>query len=398
MNGLDVAVGMALLAATVSGYRQGLLSRICTVVGSMGGLLLVAANLPWVVARLPIGDRRPGLVSVLIALALGAVAGRIAGVVIGRWLRRRLPTRPVRQADRLGGAGLGAAGVAVVVWLAAPLFAMVPGWPSTMLAGSRSGALVAKEFPAPPNAVGSLRFLLGNASFPQVLSSLLPGFTALNPALDGVATNDVAPAASVGRRAAESTVSVTARACGMVARGTGVVVAKGLVLTNAHVVAGAIGVDIGDADGARRLVMVSGRVVWADGAEDLALIRVDTPLAALVMKVADGQSGPQSAVVVGRPRGTARLLPAKVTNVITARGRDIYDEAKVQRRVLVLAADVAPGDSGGPVVDSRGRLIGVVFAAAVDTAGTGFALPSDAVRTAISQVSSGMNTARRCLR
>ena len=55
MNGLDVAVGLALVAAMVSGYRQGLLSRICTVVGSVGGLLLVAANLPWVVARLPIG-------------------------------------------------------------------------------------------------------------------------------------------------------------------------------------------------------------------------------------------------------------------------------------------------------------------------------------------------------
>ena len=396
MNGLDVAVGLALVAAMVSGYRQGLLSRICTVVGSVGGLLLVAANLPWVVARLPIGDHRPGILSVLIALGSGAIVGRIAGVIIGRWLRRRLPIRPVRQADRLGGAGLGAAGVAVVVWLAAPLFALVPGWPSTLLAGSRSGAVVAREFPAPPNAIASLRFLLDNASFPQVLSSLIPGFTALNPALPVVPPNSLAT--SVGRSAAESTVSVTARACGMVSRGTGVVVAKGLVLTNAHVVAGAIGVDIGEADGTRRLVMVSGRVVWADGAEDLALIRVDTPLVAPVMNVADGQSGPQPVVVIGRPRSTARLLPARVTGVITARGRDIYDKAKVQRRVLVLAADVAPGDSGGPVVDGRGRLIGVVFAAAVGTAGTGFALPSDAVRTAISQVGSGMNTARHCLR
>ena len=397
MNGLDLAVGLALVAATVSGYRQGLLSRICTVVGSVGGLLLVAANLRWVVARLPIGDRRPGLVGVLIALGLGAIVGRIAGVVIGRWLRRRLPTHPVRQADRLGGAGLGAAGVAVVVWLAAPLFALVPGWPSAMLAGSRSGALVAKRLPAPPNAVGSLRFLLDNASFPQVLSSLLPGFRAQNSVLDGVGTHDVALAASVGRGAAESTVSVTARACGMVSRGTGVVVAKGLVVTNAHVVAGAIGVDIGDAEGAARTV-VSGRVVWADAAVDLALIRVDAPLVAQVMEVVAGESDPQRAVVVGRPHRTARLLPARVTTVITANGRDIYDKAKVQRRVLVLAVDVAPGDSGGPVVDRQGRLIGLVFAAAADMAGTGFALPADSVRLAVRQIGSGMNTARRCLR
>ena len=123
MNGLDVAVALAVVASSVSGYRQGLLIRISTAVGGVGGLLLAAANLPWMEARLPFGDGRPGFVSIVCSLVVGAVLGRFLGTAVGRWLRRHLPTRPVRQADRLAGGALGAVVVGVVVWLAAPLFA-----------------------------------------------------------------------------------------------------------------------------------------------------------------------------------------------------------------------------------------------------------------------------------
>ena len=105
----------------------------------------------------------------------------------------------------------------------------------------------------------------------------------------------------------------------------------------------------------------------------------------------------QSAVVVGRPRGVARVLPAQLTDVVVARGRDIYDREAVSRRVLVLTVALAPGDSGGPVVDADGQLIGVVFAAATDQPGTGFAVPADQVAELIASVGRGSNSARRCL-
>ena len=385
MNGIDVAVALAVVGSSVSGYRQGLLIRISTAVGGVGGLLLAAANLPWMVARLPFGDGRPGFVSILCSLVVGAVLGRFVGIAVGRWLRRHLPTRPVRQADRLAGGALGAVVVGVVVWLAAPLFAVVPGWPSRQWAGSRASELVALRLPEPPDAVGSLRFLLGNATFPRVTTSLLPGITPGSPR--------AALRPSVGTEAARSTVSVTARACSLVSRGTGVVVGDGLVITAAHVVAGAREVDI-----AFGQESVTGRVVSADARVDLALIRVERSVvrgAAIELEQVDPQR--QSAVVVGRPRGVARVLPAQLTDVVVARGRDIYDREAVSRRVLVLTVALAPGDSGGPVVDADGQLIGVVFAAATDQPGTGFAVPADQVAELIASVGRGSNSARRCL-
>ncbi len=72
-------------------------------------------------------------------------------------------------------------------------------------------------------------------------------------------------------------------------------------------------------------------------------------------------------------------------NQITAPGRDIYGEGTVVREVLSLRADVRPGNSGGPVVDKDGEVIGVVFAASVDRDDTGYAMTSRQVASAVDE-------------
>jgi S1-C subfamily serine protease len=83
--------------------------------------------------------------------------------------------------------------------------------------------------------------------------------------------------------------------------------------------------------------------------------------------------------VFGHPGGQVDLevSPAGIAERINAVGRDLYDSRSTRRDVFILAADLAPGDSGGALVDEQGTVVGVAFAIAPDRAGTAYALTDD---------------------
>jgi S1-C subfamily serine protease len=129
------------------------------------------------------------------------------------------------------------------------------------------------------------------------------------------------------------------------------------IVTNAHVVAGERTTDVYTNDG-RRLDAV---VIAFDPDRVLAVLHVDgaglRPLG-----LGDGAPGTIGSVV-GHPRGgPLRAAPARIERAVGARGTDIYRTSRVDRAVLVLAARLAPGDSGAPFVDGEGRVVGVAFA------------------------------------
>ena len=77
----------------------------------------------------------------------------------------------------------------------------------------------------------------------------------------------------------------------------------------------------------------------------------------------------------GHPGGGAlEVSPFQVAEQITASGRDIYDRSGTEREVLVLAAALAPGDSGSALIDPAGSVVGVAFAVAPDEPGVAYAL------------------------
>jgi hypothetical protein len=135
VNSFDVACLVAASAAAFAGWRVGLLVRLVSSAGAVGGLLLAAANIDAVAVRLPRADSTPRLVGVLAALLIGWVGGRLVGGLVGRWLRNRMP-EPIARTDRLLGAGAGVTGVCVAVWLAAPVMRLLPGWPSRSVSES----------------------------------------------------------------------------------------------------------------------------------------------------------------------------------------------------------------------------------------------------------------------
>ncbi|HEX6311999.1 MAG TPA: trypsin-like peptidase domain-containing protein, partial [Acidimicrobiia bacterium] len=114
-------------------------------------------------------------------------------------------------------------------------------------------------------------------------------------------------------------------------------------------------------------------VVAFDPERDLALLHVDD-LEAPGLERADGGIGDTGAVY-GHPGGGAlRAAPARIAEVVTAGGTDIYRTGRTDRSVFVLAAELAPGDSGGPLVDRQGRVVGVAFAVDPGAPGTAYAL------------------------
>jgi S1-C subfamily serine protease len=92
-----------------------------------------------------------------------------------------------------------------------------------------------------------------------------------------------------------------------------------------------------------------------------------------------GQRGTQGAVV-GYPEGGREAAgPAVVDAETIAKGRDIYNQALVDRQIFILEAHVVPGNSGGPLVDLNGRVLGMVFAASSSNPNQAYALTNDEI-------------------
>jgi S1-C subfamily serine protease len=169
-------------------------------------------------------------------------------------------------------------------------------------------------------------------------------------------------------------VMVTGEACSRIQGGSGFFVGPDLVVTNAHVVAGESDTDVELADGRT----LDADVVAFDPERDLAVLRTDGEAPALPLRDADtGDIGG----VFGHPGGGGlEVSPFRVAEDITAVGRDIYDQGSTSRDVLVLASELAPGDSGSALVDPQGQVIGVAFAIAPDKPGVAYALAISELR------------------
>lgn len=372
MNYLDIVVLFMALSAALGGFRIGFVARSLSWAGFGIGLAAGGVFLPSVLRRFA---DSPPIVLVMLGIFVLFGAGSIGGAVgeaIGHSVRRAIPGA-VRPLDRAGGAVAGGLGVLVGLWLVLPLMAEVPGAVAQQARSSEIGAFVRQVAPTPPDSIERLRSLVAKSRFPQV-------FAGLQPAPDtGPPPSQIPIPAAVVERAIRSTVNVESFGCGEVHEGSGYAAAPNTIVTNAHVVAGADRVRVLRPDGRR----LDATVVVFDDDRDLAVL--DVPgLGQTPLPLADTQPGAPG-VVLGHPGGQdqVRPAPASVQREVTAVGRDIYGRDQVRRQVLYLAAELRPGDSGGALIDSDGRVIGVAFAIAPDRSATAYALSDDEVRAAL---------------
>lgn len=370
MNALDIVLAVLLVSAVVGGWRLGLIARVASWIGALGGMYLAMRILPEIVARMGTGPPMTRLFVVVAVFLLGAAVGGALGEIVGHRLRKVIAPGPARSVDRSLGAVAGGLGVAAAAWLLIPLLADVPGAVARLARTSRILAFIDDNTPTAPDAMRALRSYLGESRFPQV-------FEGLQAAPDtGPPPSEIPVAANVLARVTASTVNVETEGCGARHEGSGFAVGPDLVVTNAHVVAGSTDIRLRRPD--QRIV--DAQVVAFDPARDLALLRApglgQAPLS--IANAAVGDPG----VVVGYPGGqnTPRPAPSIIRDESSTLGYDIYNEQRTRRQVLFLAATLRPGDSGGPLVDTQGRVVGVAFAIAPDRPDTAYALDDSELR------------------
>jgi len=163
--------------------------------------------------------------------------------------------------------------------------------------------------------------------------------------------------------------------------GSGVVVrSDGIVLTNAHVVGNVRAVEVRLADGRR----IAGQVLGRDPSIDIAVVRVDArDLPAAPVGDSDALEAGQTAIAIGNPLGLERTITTGVVSAVNRSPRGFGLDGLIQTD-----AAISPGNSGGPLLDSRGRLIGINTAVIVapGAEGLGFAIPINLAQDAIEQI------------
>ncbi len=371
MNVLDLVLVALLLGYALSGYWQGFLVGISSTLGLLGGglagILLAPRLLDGVAGSLTV------TVGALAAVLLLASVGQVLGGLLGSLLRSQVTWRPARAVDAVGGAALSVVAALLVMWALgyAASGARIPWLGNQVRSSSVLSTVDTVVPPALTDLLDSFDQVVGSDLFPRFLEPFVPEQIVPVAPPDASVLRDP----DVGRAGA-SVVKITgeAVACNRGLEGSGFVYAPGRVMTNAHVVAGVSDVSV-EVDGDR----LPATVVVFDSDLDVAVLAVDGLDAAALRFDRSGRSGDPAAVLGYPQSGPFSAVPARIRAEQRLRSPDIYAEDTSVRDVFSVRSEVLPGNSGGPLVSRSGRVYGVVFAASVADASTGYVLTADQV-------------------
>jgi S1-C subfamily serine protease len=370
VNALDIGILVVVALAMLGGWRLGFFARVFSWVGLGAGLYLTVRFMPKIVNFFGVSGSVSRIAVAIAVLVGGAFAGQAIGMMIGSRVHAVLPFGGARVLDRAVGAFVGALGVFAALWLLAPSLAAVPGSVSRLATGSVITRWVSNETRSyglnPPDTLQDLRRLVSEDGFPQVFGNIVPGQDV------GAPPGSIPLSSGLVSSVSASTVKVEGEACGRIQEGSGWTVGPGLVVTNAHVVAG-------EPAGSTSVLLPDGTtkaatVVLYNPDVDLALLSVPG-LGEDPLPVGTGSVG-QKGAVFGHPNGQDPLAvdPATLAQEVTAVGQDLYGTRSTKRNVFVLAAQLTYGDSGAPVVARDGQVVGIAFAIAPDRPSTAYAL------------------------
>ncbi|MCW2848571.1 MAG: peptidase and chymotrypsin/Hap [Marmoricola sp.] len=383
MNFLDWCLVVLTLAYALSGYWQGFITGAFATAGLLlGGLIGI-----WL-APVLLGDAKPSLWVSLGALFVVLVMSSVGQAILqyaGTRLRARITWQPIRAVDAVGGALLSVVAVLLVAWMLGVAISgsQIPGI-SPQVRDSR--VLVAVNKVMPVQAQQALRgfdSVVGSTFFPRYLEPFAPERIVKVPQAQKRVLRDPDI-----RNSAKSVFKIRSNnRCGSGVEGTGFLYAPNKVMTNAHVVAGVTD----------PMVQVAGRsikgtVVYYNSDVDIAVIEVPTLDAPTIRFDLAGQERQQGAVLGFPQDGPFNAQPVRIRSDQRLRSPDIYGNGTVTRHVFSLRGLIRPGNSGGPVVSTQGRVLGVVFAASVSDKDTGYALTADQVRKAAAL---GLNATER---
>jgi S1-C subfamily serine protease len=192
-------------------------------------------------------------------------------------------------------------------------------------------------------------------------------------------------------RAGESVVKVLGTACGLGVQGSGWVGGEGVIVTNAHVVAGQDDTTVQVRGEGPRL---DAQAIWFDPRNDLAILRAPGLSGVPALRLGVGAGEGTSAAILGFPEnGPYDVQPGRLGQTSTVISQDAYGRGPVRRPITSVRGLVRSGNSGGPMVDASGRVVTTIFAASVSDGGrSGFGVPDSIVRDALGRTGGPVDT------
>lgn len=376
MTWLDLMIlGFALLMA-LWGYAQGLIVGALSLAGFMVGALIGSRVGPLLLEE---GSRSPfaPLFALVCALLIGGLLA--AGLeLIGSRVREQIGDR-LGVLDGAGGAILIACLALAIVWIVAAVAVQAPGLGQVRAQVQRSTILRALNGTLPPSGP----VLNALARFDPV------------PEIRGPAPDVRPPNSRIARdpdvrRAGRSVVRILGTACGLGVQGSGWVARDGVVVTNAHVVAGQDDTTVELRDGSRH----DAEAIHYDPENDLAILRSSGISGTPALEVDASAPEGTSAAILGFPEnGPFTVRAGRLGATQTVSSQDSYGRGPLQRRITSLRGRVRSGNSGGPMVDGRGQVVTTIFAAAVLARDrTGFGVPATIVQQALPRARSRVST------
>jgi Trypsin-like peptidase domain/Colicin V production protein len=361
----------------VWGYAQGLIVGALSLAGFAGGAFLGSRLGPLLLEE---GSRSPyaPLMALLAALLIGGVFAS-GFEMVGFHLRHRLDER-LGVFDGVGGAVLVACLGLFLAWVGGAVALQTPGARELREPIQRSAILGRLNEALPPS--GPLL---------QALARFDPF-----PEIDGPEADVRAPNARIARdpqvrQAARSVVRVLGTACGLGVQGSGWVLGDGVVVTNAHVVAGQDDTTVqvgGEGD------RIEADAIWFDSRNDLALLRAPALSGVPALRLNENAGAGASAAILGFPEnGPYTVEPGRLGRTSKVVTQDAYGRGPVTRSIVSLRGRVRSGNSGGPMVDGAGRVVTTIFAASVSDGGSsGFGVPDGLVRQALGRAQGEVDT------
>jgi S1-C subfamily serine protease len=366
MTTIDWAiVALAAVMAPI-GYRQGLLVAGLGFGGFAAGAVLGARLAPLLLEEGSASPYAPG-VALAGGLILGAGMAVIAqGLAVG--LRDRLPIG-FTTFDSIGGAVAFIVLALALAWVAGALALTAPALRGVREDVQRSVILGAVNDVLPPSGP-ILNVLHRIESTPELAG---PNADVAAPGKGIVSDPDVVAAGG-------SVVQVLGTACGLNVVGSGWVAAPGVVVTNAHVIAGQEDTRVATRDGAE----LDATPTFYDPENDLAVLDVEGLTQVPLPLAKDPRSGTEGAVLGFPGGGDFAGIPARLGTTGEVTSEDSYGNGPIQRRMTSFRGEVVTGNSGGPFIDGRGRVGTTVFAATIsERRAEGLGIPNDIVRDGI---------------
>ena len=377
MTALDWIIIAFTVLMAVWGYSQGLIVGALSLVGFAAGALLGSRLAPLLLEE---GSNSPyaPMLSLVGALMVGGVLAS-ALELLGFRLRHRIGER-LGILDGIGGALLVAALGLGLVWVGGAVALQTPGAKGLREPIQQSAILGELNERLPPSG-SILKALARFDPFPQI---------------EGPDADVRAPNAKIARdpevrRAGRSVVRVLGTACGLGVQGSGWVAADGVVVTNAHVVAGQDDTTVQvEGEGDR----IDAEAIWFDSRNDLAVLSVPGLPELPALGLNGGAEQGTSAAILGFPKnGPYDVQPGRLGQTSTVVTQDAYGRGPVRRSITSLRGLVRSGNSGGPMVDGRGRVVTTIFAATVQDGGnSGFGVPDSIVSDALAQAGGTVDT------